>query len=166
MIEQLTSAGTGTSSWDEDGRHIFMDYALTANLEREFNRLGRQAVVGNPRGKLAYGYLRVSSGGQAKEGRSGLHRQLEHIAAKAAEEGLALPWDMIYCDDHTEFRFEDRPGLKQATSDSQGKPQGSKLIVEQTDRMSRDHAWRYGYLPEQFLDSGVEFVYRTGYTQR
>ena len=126
------------------GKHIAMDEELTANLEREFNRIADQGVIGDPRGKPAYGYLRVSSRGQAEEGASGLPRQLEHIAEKAAQDGLAIPWDMIYCDDSTGFTFEDRPGLNALLKEASDKPRAHHLIIEYPDRMSRDASSRSG----------------------
>ena len=141
----------------------FMDSNLAANLKREFDRIAEDGVIGTPQGELAYGYLRVSSRGQAEEGRSGLPRQLEHIAEKAAQEGLAIPWDMIYYDDHTGFTFEDRPGLNKLLEEARAKPRAHKLVMEYPDRMSRDHTWRYGYLREQFQKLGVEYVYWDGY---
>lgn len=160
VANQLVLEGDAKSS---GGQHIAMDRALVANLRQEFNRLARNGVVGDPSGQPAYGYLRVSSRGQAEEGRSGLPRQLEHIAEKAAQEGLAIPWEMVFCDDHTGFRFEDRPALNRLLDEAKAGARAHVLVMEQPDRMSRDHAWRYGYLREQFQVRGVEFVYWKGY---
>jgi len=147
----------------ESARHIFMDEELAAHLEREFARIAIDGVAGDPNGEIAYAYLRVSSRGQAEEGRSGLPRQLEHVAEKAANEGLAIPWDMVYCDDHTGFSFEDRPALNALLDEVKERPRACKVVIEYPDRMSRDHAWRYGYIREQFQQCGIEYVYWEGY---
>jgi site-specific DNA recombinase len=159
----MTRRANGKSTAGANGQHIVMDDELAANLEREFKRIADQGVIGDPRGEPAYGYLRVSSRGQAEEGRSGLPRQLENIAGKAALEGLAIAWDMIYCDDHTGFTFEDRPALNKLLEEVKAKPRAHKLVMEYPDRMSRDHTWRYGYLREQFQKAGVEYEYWDGY---
>lgn len=159
----MTSRRNDVPDGRENGQHIFMDDELVANLEREFAQIANCGVVGDPEGELAYGYLRVSSRGQAEEGRGGLPRQLEHIAERAVQEGLAIPWDMIFCDDHTGFTFEDRPGLTKLMEEVKAKPRAHRLVIEYPDRMSRDHTWRYGYLREQFQKCSLEYVYWQGY---
>jgi site-specific DNA recombinase len=148
---------------DNESKHVFMDEELVASLRKEFERLAEQGVIGDPEGTLAYAYLRVSSRGQAQEGRSGLPRQLEHVAEEARKEGLAIPWDLVYCDDHSGFSFEDRPGLNALLKEVRRKPRAHKLVMEYPDRMSRSHEWHYGFIREQFQKSGVEYVYWQGY---
>jgi hypothetical protein len=56
--------------------------------KKEFDKLAADGVLGDPDGEPSGAYLRVSSSGQAEEGRSGLPRQLEHIHEKALESNL------------------------------------------------------------------------------
>ena len=65
-------------------------------LKDEFDRLVSEGVLGDPHGEPGGAYLRVSSGGQAEEGRSGLPRQLEHIREKAIEIRLCIPWEHLF----------------------------------------------------------------------
>lgn len=133
-------------------------------VEQEFyQHAGSDGVLGDPLGEQAYAYLRVSSSGQAEEGRSGLPRQIEHVAEKAYQEGLYIPWDMVFFDDSTGFTFEDRENLNLLLDEIRSAPQSNKLVMEYPDRLSRDHTWRYGYLREQFNNYGIEFVYWKGY---
>jgi hypothetical protein len=76
-----------------------------------FDELAINEFIGDPAGKLAYAYLRVSSSEQAEEGRSGLPRQLRHVHEIAVQSGLKISWDMVFADDHTGFEFRDRPNL-------------------------------------------------------
>ena len=57
-------------------------------FKTEFDALASNGVIGHPQGQPAFGYLRVSSAGQADEGRSGLPRQMMHIHEVAFENRL------------------------------------------------------------------------------
>ena len=48
-------------------------------FKSEFDALATNHAIGHPNGELAYGYLRVSSAGQADEDRSGLPRQIMNV---------------------------------------------------------------------------------------
>lgn len=148
---------------DNNQKHIFMDDELRTNLKREFDRLAVDGAIGDPNGEESDAYIRVSSSGQAEEGRSGLPRQLEHIAEKARQEGLKIPWERLYCDDHSGFEFENRRGLNALLQATEMRSNPTKLVIEYPDRMSRQHTWHYGYIREQFQKRGAEFVYWQGY---
>ena len=129
-------------------------------LKDAFDTLTDSAdVLGDPNGEFGYAYLRVSSSGQAEEGRAGLYRQLDNIGQAAKRAGICIPWDMVFFDDATGFTFEDRPSLLRLLDEVNTNPRSNKLIMEYPDRLSRDHTWRYGYLREQFEKCGIEFVY-------
>jgi DNA invertase Pin-like site-specific DNA recombinase len=86
-------------------------------FQNEFQRYAVNGFIGDSNGEPAYGYMRVSSKGQAEEGRSGLPRQIERIHLKALEQHVKISWDMIYADDHTGFEFQDRPQLQKLLSE-------------------------------------------------
>ncbi len=73
-------------------------------------------MIGDPDGKPAYAYLRVSSEEQGEEGRSGLPRQLEHIHEKAKHAGCCVIWERVFADDFTGFELE-RPELDRLRSE-------------------------------------------------
>src|SRR6266545_5411394 len=77
----------------------------------EFDKLATNGSIGDPNGELSYALLRVSSSGQAEEGRTGLPRQIMNIHEAAVKNGLRIPWEFVFADDHTGFEFEDRPEL-------------------------------------------------------
>jgi site-specific DNA recombinase len=70
---------------------------------------------------------------------------------------------MFFFDDHTGFTFEDRTKLNEFRAEVQVAPRSNKLVMEYPDRLSRDHAWRYGFLREEFNNCGIEFIYWKGY---
>src|SRR5690348_10943797 len=80
-------------------------------VKDEFDRIAVGGLLGDPDGKSAYAYLRVSSQGQAEEGRSGFPRQLLHVHEKALQLHLCITWELVFFDDHTGFEFRDRPAL-------------------------------------------------------
>ena len=82
-----------------------------------FDALATSGVIGDPSGKPAYAYLRVSDSDQAEEGRSGLPRQIQHVHEAAKRDGYKVPWDLVFADDHSGFVFEDRPQLSQLRSE-------------------------------------------------
>jgi site-specific DNA recombinase len=128
-------------------------------FQKEFQRYATNGFIGDPNGEPAYGYMRVSSKGQAEEGRSGLPRQVEHLHDKALIEHCKISWDMIFADDHTGFEFEDRPQLQKLLSEVRtNKRRANKLVIENIDRLSRNAEWHQGYLLEQLKKNEV-FVY-------
>lgn len=113
-------------------------------------------VLGNPNGRLAYGYVRVSTSGQAEEGRTGLPRQLLHISEYAAKHNLFIPYHLLYCDDHSGFEFRDRPDLQRLLSDiSDPDRQAHNLVIENLDRLSRNAKWHQGYLLDLFNENKI-----------
>lgn len=120
-------------------------------VKEEFTRLAVNGVLGQPDGEPAYGYLRVSSAGQAEEGRSGFPRQILHVHEKANELGLAIPWELVFFDDHTGFEFRDRPALTELRELVRllDRP-ADAVVIENLDRLSREATWHQGYLLEEF----------------
>ena len=61
---------------------------LTSTVQRIYDQIAQSNhnVLGDPSGSTSFAYIRVSSSGQAEEGRTGLPRQLQHI-----HESLGLP---------------------------------------------------------------------------
>ncbi len=116
----------------------------------EFDRLARSGVLGDPNGRPAMTYLRVSSAGQAEEGRSGFPRQLLNVHDKAYTVGLFIPWELVFFDDHTGFEFRDRPNLTRLRQLIKS-PQrtSSDLIIENLDRLSREATWHQGFLLDE-----------------
>lgn len=130
-----------------------MDSASQARqwIEDEFNRLATNSVIGDPNGKTAMAYLRVSSTEQAEDGRTGLPRQLLHIHQKASTLGLAIPWHLVFFDDATGFEFRNRPELTRLRELVKQSPRPSNdLVIENLDRLSREASWHQGFLLEEF----------------
>jgi site-specific DNA recombinase len=121
----------------------------------EFERLAasRQAgkgCLGAPGGRPSFAYLRVSSSGQAEEGRGGFPRQLEHVHDKALALGLTLSWELIFFDDHTGFEFRDRPALTSLRDLIRAQPRpADDLVIENLDRLSREATWQQGFLLDE-----------------
>ena len=90
---------------------------------------------------MIYGYARVSTNGQAKDGNS-LERQVQLLKEAGAEK--------VYKDAFTGTKT-DRPELKKILSNLQP---GDKLIVTKLDRMARSVA-QGGELIESLLNQGV-----------
>ncbi len=127
------------------------DNDLYAVVRQAFAEFAREHVLGEPGGALSYAYIRVSTAGQADELRSGLPRQLAHVARTAAEKRLAIPIALVFADDHTGFEFQERPGL-QALLAAIRKPDrpAHHLVIEEVDRLSRNSQWHQGYLLDIF----------------
>ncbi len=114
-------------------------------------------VLGDPRGEPSFAYVRVSSSGQAEEGRSGLPRQLAHIHERAQETHLAVPASLVYSDDHSGFEFETRPGLQRLLAEiRQPRRPAHHLVIEYLDRLSRNARWHQGYLLDLFASQNVQ----------
>jgi site-specific DNA recombinase len=120
-------------------------------VKEEFDRIAVNGVLGDPDGKPGMAYLRVSSAGQAEEGRSGFPRQLLHVHEKARELHIAVPWEHVFFDDHTGFEFRDRPTLTKLRNliKSSNRP-SSDLVIENLDRLSREATWHQGFLLDEF----------------
>ncbi|MCB0165394.1 MAG: recombinase family protein [Anaerolineae bacterium] len=135
-------------------------------LKEEFEKLASHQVLGDPNGEPAAAYLRVSSTGQAEEGRSGLPRQLAHIHEKAYETGLCIPWEYVFFDDHSGFEFEDRADLQELFALVHNSPGFSHIVIEYLDRLSRNADWHQGYLIDQLQKAGQTIVWWKPYNSR
>ena len=135
-----------------------MDKKLHTILNPIFRKFAasRSGDLGNPHGELAYAYIRVSTAGQAEEGRSGLPRQLEHVNEKAHQLNLRVPYRLLFADDHTGFEFQNRPDLQRLIAEvSQPNREAEHLIIENIDRLSRNAKWHQGYLLDLFERQSV-----------
>lgn len=119
-------------------------------VKEEFDRIAVNGVLGDPDGRPGMAYLRVSSAGQAEEGRSGFPRQLLHVHEKARELHIAISWELVFFDDHTGFEFRDRPALTRLRNlvKSLNRP-SSDLAIENLDRLSREATWHQGFLLDE-----------------
>lgn len=132
-----------------------------------FDQLSTDGQIGDPSGRLAYCYLRVSSVGQAEEGRSGLPRQILHVHETALANGLRIPWEFVYADDHTGFEFKDRPELTDLRKAyRQTSRQASAIVMENLDRLSRNADWHQGFLLEEMKKYGLEVVFWKSFSSR
>jgi len=119
-------------------------------VQEEFDHIAVNGFLGEPNGKPGMAYLRVSSVGQAEEGRTGFPRQLMHVSSKAQELHIAIPWELVFFDDHTGFQFRDRPGLTRLRQLVKQHPRpADDLIIENLDRLSREASWHQGYLLDE-----------------
>ena len=132
-----------------------------------FEELAVNDAIGDPNGKPAYAYLRVSSSEQAEEGRSGLPRQIRHIHEIAVQKGLRIAWDMVYADDHTGFEFRDRPSLTLLRREYiSAKRRASYIIMEHIDRLSRNADWHQGYLLDEMKQNGLDAIFWKAFSGR
>ena len=119
-------------------------------VKDEFDRQSIGGVLGDPDGQPAMAYLRVSSIGQAEEGRTGFPRQLVHVHEKARTLRLAIPWNLLFFDDHTGFAFRDRPALTRLRNLVKSRPRpADDLVIENLDRLSREATWHQGFLLDE-----------------
>lgn len=136
-------------------------------FREEFERLATDGCIGDPNGKLAYGYLRVSTAEQAEEGRSGLPRQIVHVHAVAAQHGLKIPWGMIYADDHSGFDFRDRPALTQLRQEfKRPERKADTLVIEHLDRLSRNADWHQGFLLDEMQEYHLSVIFWKSFSSR
>ncbi len=119
-------------------------------VKQDFDRIAIDGVLGDPAGRPGIAYLRVSSAGQAEEGRSGFPRQLLHVHEKARELHIAISWELVFFDDHTGFEFRDRPALTRLRSLVRKQPRpANDLVIENLDRLSREATWHQGFLLDE-----------------
>lgn len=110
-------------------------------------------ILGDPHGALSYAYVRVSSSGQAEEGRSGLPRQLANIHEEAQKMSFKIPLELVYYDDHSGFEFRDRPGLQKLLAEiSRPQKAANNVVIEYIDRLSRQAKWHQGFLLDLFAE--------------
>jgi len=113
-------------------------------LSNILKQLAPNNVLGDAHGIPAAAYIRVSSEEQAKEGRDGLPRQIQHISEIAAQKGYRIDLADIYADDDSGFEYEYRFALNRLRRDYlQGR--FSAVVMEHLDRLSRT-GWHQGLL--------------------
>ena len=136
-------------------------------FKTEFDMLAINDALGHPNGELAYGYLRVSSSGQAEEGRSGLPRQLLHVHEAAVQHRLKIPWEYLFADDDSGFDFSDRPELSRLRQEYRsGKRRAHIVVFEHLDRLSRNADWHQGYLLDEMKQFGIRTVFWKQFASR
>lgn len=136
-------------------------------FKTEFDALAVNDAIGHPNGELAYGYLRVSSSGQAEEGRSGLPRQLLHVHETAVQHRLKIPWEYLFADDDSGFDFSERPELSRLRQEYRsGKRRAHVVVIEHLDRLSRNADWHQGYLLDEMKQFGIRTVFWKQFASR
>lgn len=104
---------------------------------REDRLEGPPRVEGqSPAATRAIGYLRVSSAGQAKDGRDGLPRQREAVTAWCDASGTQLLEEHVDAGVSGTKALGDRPGLSMALE--RAVELDAVLVVEKADRLARD----------------------------
>ncbi|MCZ7538815.1 MAG: recombinase family protein [Anaerolineae bacterium] len=132
-----------------------------------FDALATDGAIGDPQGRLAYAYIRVSDSDQADEGRSGLPRQLEHIHKVACDTHHKIPWELVFADDFTGFEFEGRPGLAKLRQAYKATPRKAHaVVIEHIDRLSRNADWHQGFLLDEMHRHGIEAVFWKSFSSR
>jgi site-specific DNA recombinase len=132
-----------------------------------FDSLASNGYLGDPSGKLAYAYIRVSSDEQADEGRSGLPRQISHIHEIACEKKLKISWDLVFADDYTGFEFERRPELSRLRREfKSGQRRANAVVMEHLDRLSRNADWHQGFLLDEMKRNGLDPVFWKAFSSR
>jgi site-specific DNA recombinase len=136
-------------------------------FKTEFDLLAQNDALGHPEGELAYSYLRVSSAGQADEGRSGLPRQMMHVHETAFNNGLKIPWEFLYADDDSGFEFADRPDLSLLRQEYKSpRRRAHAVVIEHLDRLSRNADWHQGFLLDEMKQYGLRPVFWKQFTSR
>ncbi len=136
-------------------------------FKTEFDALAINDALGHPTGELAYGYLRVSSSGQAEEGRSGLPRQLLHVHEAAVQHRLKIPWEYLFADDDSGFEFSDRPELSRLRQEYRSdKRRAHVVVIEHLDRLSRNADWHQGYLLDELKQFGLRTIFWKQFSSR
>jgi site-specific DNA recombinase len=136
-------------------------------FKAEFDALATDNAIGHPNGELAYAYLRVSSAGQADEGRSGLPRQIMNVHEAALKHGLKIPWEYVFADDDSGFEFADRPELSRLREEYKSRRRrAGAVVMEHLDRLSRNADWHQGYLLEEMKQFGLRAVFWKEFTSR
>lgn len=136
-------------------------------FKAEFDALATHNAIGHPNGELAYGYLRVSSAGQADEDRSGLPRQIMNVHEAAVKHGLKIPWEYLFADDDSGFEFADRPDLSRLRQEyKSSRRRANAVVVEHLDRLSRNADWHQGFLLDEMRQYGVQAVFWKEFTSR
>lgn len=131
----------------------------------EFANLATDGFIADPKGALAYAYIRVSDEMQSEEGRSGLPRQIEHIHEVAQEKGYKIPWELVFADDYTGFEFRFRPALSELRQKYPNK-RANAIIMEHIDRLSRNADWHQGFLLDEMKQHGIKPIFWKSFNSR
>ena len=132
-----------------------------------FDALSVNDALGHPNGEIAYGYLRVSSSGQAEEGRSGLPRQVAHLHEVASTQRLKIPWEYIFADDDSGFEFVHRPDLSRLRQEYRNpERRAHAVVIEHLDRLSRNADWHQGFLLDEMKQFGLKVVFWKNFSSR
>lgn len=136
-------------------------------FKTEFDALATRNAIGHPNGEPAFGYLRVSSAGQADEGRSGLPRQIMNIHEAAVRHGLKIPWEYLFADDDSGFEFVNRPELSRLRQEYKStRRRANAVVIEHLDRLSRNADWHQGYLLDEMRQHGLQVIFWKEFTSR
>ncbi|MBI5033042.1 MAG: recombinase family protein [Chloroflexi bacterium] len=137
------------------------------DIKEKFDSLAKNGCIGDPYGEPAYAYLRVSSDGQAEEGRSGLPRQIENCHIAASQNSLRVPWELVYADDDSGFEFRDRPELTRLRKEYKfPNRKANAIVMEMIDRLSRNADWHQGFLLDEMKDYQLRVVFWKQYNSR
>jgi DNA invertase Pin-like site-specific DNA recombinase len=123
---------------------------------------GANADASQARATRAIGYLRVSSAGQAKDGRDGLPRQREAVVAWCEAKGVELLEEHVDAGVSGTKALGDRPGLSTALERAV-ELEATMLVVEKADRLARDLIEGELILRE-FRRAGVQVIEAEGGT--
>lgn len=136
-------------------------------FKEAFYELAHEDSIGDPHGEPAYAYLRVSSSGQAEEGRSGLPRQIQHCHEIALRKGVRIPWDFVFADDHSGFEFRDRPDLSRLREEyHRPDRRANAVVIEYLDRLSRNADWHQGFLLDEMKEYQMRVFFWKEFTSR
>lgn len=146
---------------ERKGQRSLTGTVKLVDIEEEFRRVaGEAGVLGDPTGKPAYCYIRVSSDSQSEDGRSGLPRQILHIHEKALEKALSVPWEMVHADPgFSGFTFENRPALTRLRDEVAKSSRSRYVLIEHLDRLSRNAKWHQGFLLDELQNVGMEVIF-------
>ncbi len=138
------------------------------NIFRDvFDGYAINGCIGDPTGKTAYAYLRVSSSMQAEEGRSGLPRQIQNIHLAAKENGYKIAWDCVYADDDSGFQFDSRPQLTRLRQEYRSpNRKANAVVIENIDRLSRNSDWHQGFLLDEMRKHHLDVVFWKTFNSR
>ncbi len=136
-------------------------------FKETFDRHAVDGCIGDPLGEPAYAYLRVSSDGQAEDGRSGLPRQIEHCHEAAVQSHLKIPWELVFADDDSGFDFRERPELLRLRKEFKyPRRRANAVVIEYIDRLSRNADWHQGFLLDEMKTYGLRVAFWKQYNSR
>lgn len=136
-------------------------------FKEAFFALAHAGCLGDPDGQPAYAYIRVSSAGQAEEGRSGLPRQIQHCHEIALTKGVKIPWELVFADDHSGFEFGSRPELSRLREEyKRSGRRANAIVMEYLDRLSRNADWHQGFLLDEMKEHRIRVVFWKEFTSR